>query len=152
MTEPQASLSPLPPPHQRLLLEIAIGAAWLDGSLSPSEVIYLRQLLRRYGLDRDPDLQALLAAPVPAGDTNRRLLQFLDRTTMEERKIVLAAVANTLFADAQIQPAEREFLDRFHALMAQIPPDPEHHPSWLEALGKGVRQAARRVTGWLQAE
>ncbi|HAN45535.1 MAG TPA: TerB family tellurite resistance protein, partial [Cyanobacteria bacterium UBA8156] len=144
--------SPLPLPHQRQLLEIAIGAAWLDGTLAPGEVAYLEQLLRRYNLAHDPDLQALLAAPVPPGDTNRRLLQFLDRTTAQEREIVLAAVANTLFADAQIQPAERDFLDRFHALMAQIPPDPEHHPSWLETLGKGVRQAARTVTGWLQSE
>ncbi len=152
MAEPHASLSPLPLPHQRQLLEIAIGAAWLDGMLAPSEVAYLEQLLHRYGLDKDKELLALLAAPVPVGDTNRRLLQFLDRTTAQEREIALAAVANTLFADAQIQPAERDFLDRFHLLMAQIPPDPEHHPSWLETLGKGVRQAARAVTGWLQSE
>ncbi|MFQ3679825.1 MAG: TerB family tellurite resistance protein [Pseudanabaenaceae cyanobacterium] len=152
MAAPQNPLSPLNPLHQRQLLEIAIGAAWLDGTLAPSEIAYLKQLLHRYGMAHDEHLQSLLTGPVPVSDTNRRLLQFLDRTTAQEREIALAAVANTLFADAQIQPAERDFLDRFHLLMAQIPPDPEDHPSWLETLGKGVRQVARRVAGWLQPE
>ncbi|NJK59559.1 MAG: TerB family tellurite resistance protein [Oscillatoriales cyanobacterium SM2_1_8] len=107
--------------------------------------------MHRYGLAEDAGLQELLTAPVPAGDTNRRLLHFLDHTTAREREIALAAVANTFFADAQIQPAERDFLDRFHLLMAQIPPDPEQHPSWLENVGQGVRQAARTVAGWLQS-
>ncbi len=131
--------------HHKLLLQIAIGAAWTDGVLAPAEVAYLRQLLERYDLSRDPDLALLLHAPVPLWQTERWMAQYLADTTASERASALAAIANLLIADDRISDGEHRLLDDFYELMADIPAVPETAPTLVQSLGRFARTAMQTL-------
>lgn len=135
--------------HQKLLIQIVIGAAWADGHLEPREIAYLQKLLHRYGLDGNEDLTALLTIPVTLEQTVQWMRVYGRETTEVERHRAVVAIANLLIADDEVVAVEHELLDEFHQLMGKIPaqPDlsashkaqPEHH-DWLQSVGSWVKQ------------
>lgn len=131
--------------HQRLTLQILIGSAWVDHTLSEPEVTYLKQVLDRYHLTQDNELQALLQEPVPAQQTERWIVEFLRQTNQEERLKLLAAIGNLLIADDVVSEIEHDLLDEYHDLMAQIPDDPHHITNLVRNIGSYVNKALQTL-------
>ena len=111
--------------QHKLTLKILIGSAWADRQLEPEEIQYLGTLLRRYQLDRDPELLVLLEQPVPLEQTERWMIAYLQNTTNEERLKLLADMGRILIADNVVTGREHDLLDEYHELMARIPAHPD---------------------------
>lgn len=135
--------------HQRLTLQILIGSAWVDHHLSDPEVTYLQQVLERYHLSQDADLQALLQAPVPPQQTERWIVQFLQKTDQEERLKLLAAIGNLLIVDEVVSDIEHDLLDEYHDLMARIPSEPDHIATLVKNIGRYVNKALKTLVSQL---
>jgi hypothetical protein len=135
--------------HQhKLMLRILIGSAWVDRHLEPEEVAYLGNVLTRFHLDHDRELQELLELPVPLEQTERWLVAYLKDTPDSERLKLLAAIGNLLMSDHVVSSVEHDLLDEFHELMAHIPAPPEPTPTVAEAaprLLQRIGQFFRRV-------
>jgi hypothetical protein len=114
--------------QQKLMLKILIGSAWVDRHLKPEEVTYLSNVLTRFHLDRDAELQGLLKTSVPLEQTERWLIAYLKDTPTTERLKLLAAIGNLLISDHVVSSIEHDLLDEFHELMASIPAPPEPPP------------------------
>ncbi|WP_299410770.1 TerB family tellurite resistance protein [Acaryochloris sp. IP29b_bin.148] len=127
--------------QQRLTLQILIGSAWVDHHLSEPEVTYLQQVLERYHLSQDADLQALLQQPVPLQQTERWIVQFLKHTDQEERLKLLAAIGNLLIADDVVSDIEHDLLDEYHDLMAKISNEPNYIATLVKNIGHYVNKA-----------
>ncbi|MCG9893387.1 MAG: TerB family tellurite resistance protein [Thermosynechococcaceae cyanobacterium MS004] len=132
--------------HQhQLMLKILIGSAWVDRHLEPEEVTYLNSVLKRFHLEGDRDLQALLKTPVPPEQTERWLVAYLRDTPDSERLKLLAAIGNLLISDHVVSAVEHDLLDEFHDLMASLPAPREssefhHGPKLLEKIGQFFRR------------
>jgi hypothetical protein len=135
--------------HQhKLMLKILIGSAWIDRHLEPEEAAYLGNVLTRFELERDSELQSLLKASVSSEQTERWLVAYLKDTPDSERLKLLAAVGNLLISDRVVSAVEHDLLDEFHELMAGIPAPPEPLPSVVEVapkILKRIGQFFRRV-------
>ncbi len=111
--------------QQKLMLKILIGSAWVDRHLEPEEVAYLSNVLARFHLDHDAELQGLLQTSVPREQTERWLIAYLKDTPNTERLKLLAAIGNLLISDHVVSSIEHDLLDEFHELMASLPAPPE---------------------------
>ncbi|QUY42248.1 TerB family tellurite resistance protein [Acaryochloris marina] len=131
--------------HQRLTLQILIGSAWVDHTLSEPEVTYLKKVLDRYHLTQDTELQSLLQEPVLPQQTERWIVEFLRQTNQEERLKLLAAIGNLLIADDVVSEIEHDLLDEYHALMAKIPDDPNHITNLVRNIGSYVNKALQTL-------
>ncbi|MGB8699605.1 MAG: TerB family tellurite resistance protein [Thermosynechococcaceae cyanobacterium] len=136
--------------HQKLMLKILIGSAWADRHVEPEEVAYLGNVLLRFHLDHDAELQALLRSPVPIEQTELWLIDYLKDASDTERLKLLAAIGNLLMSDHVVSSIEHDLLDEFHDLMNRIPPTPEpESPHYVSAiaptLAQRVGQFFRRV-------
>ncbi len=142
------------PPRRRLLVQIVLGAAWVDGRLDPAEVAYLERLLQRERLEHDPDLKVLLRDPVSVPQTEAWMAQYLVHASEEERQALLGAIGNLMMADDQITVQEHHLLDDFYTLMERIPTPLELPLSPQEVarhLVKGVGSLFKKVTRALGA-
>jgi len=135
--------------YQRLTLQILIGSAWVDHTLSEPEVTYLKEVLARYNLIEDAELQALLKDPIPTPQTERWMVEFLKQTSQEERLKLLAAIGNLLIADDVVSDIEHDLLDEYHALMAKIPDDPAHITNLVRNLGSYVNKTLQSLANQL---
>lgn len=133
--------------QHKLMLKIIVGSAWVDGHLEPAEVQYLQTLLERYQLTHNPDLSALLEAPVPLQQTEIWMAEYLADATEAERQKLLAAIGKLVIADDTVLPPEHTLLDDYYALMAEIPARPEETstPTPIKTVGKFVRQVVRTL-------
>lgn len=131
--------------HQRLTLQILIGSAWVDHTLSEPEITHLKKVLARYHLTQDTELQALLKAPVPPQQTERWIVEFLKHTSQEERLKLLAAMGNLLIADEVVSEIEHDLLDEYHDLMARIPNEPDHIATLVKNIGSYVNKALKTL-------
>jgi hypothetical protein len=111
--------------QHRLALKILIGSAWVDQHLEPEEIQYLGTLIRRYQLDHDQELLALLQFPVPPEQTERWMIAYFQDTTNAERLKLLADMGRILIADDVVTDQEHDLLDDYHELMARIPAHPD---------------------------
>lgn len=135
--------------HQRLMLKILIGSAWIDQHLVPDEIAYLNRVLSRFHLEHEAELQTLLKVPVHPSQTERWLIEYLKDSPDAERLKLLAAIGNLLIADHDVSDIEHDLLDEFHELMASIP-SPVEPPSpsegdWAPKILQQVGQFFRRV-------
>ena len=130
--------------QHRLLLKIVIGAAWVDHRLEPSEVEYFQQLLQRYHLHLNSELQPLLQQPVPIEQTERWIVQYLRDSADIDRQRLLSAIASVLIADENVSDIEHDLIDEYYELMARIPPPPESNPI-APVLGRFVKRIVRSV-------
>lgn len=131
--------------YQRLTLQILIGSAWVDHTLSEPEVTYLKKVLDRYHLTQDTELQTLLKEPVTPQQTERWIVEFLRQTNQEERLKLLAAIGNLLIADDVVSEIEHDLLDEYHDLMAKIPDDPNHITNLVRNIGSYVNKALQTL-------
>jgi hypothetical protein len=132
--------------HRKLLMQIVIGSAWVDGHLYPGEIDYLTKLLKHYHLEDNAQLRELTASPVSVLQTEQWMAAYLEDTTETERQEALAAIANLLIADNLVSDAEHQLLDDFYAMMATIPPHPEATPTIVETTGKFVRKLIQSLS------
>lgn len=135
--------------HQRLTLQILIGSAWVDHTLSEPEVTHLQQVLERYHLSQDEALQALLKEPVSSQQTERWIVEFFQNTQQEERLQLLAAIGNLLIADEVVSDIEHDLLDEYHDLMAKIPDEPDHIANLARNIGHYVNKALTTLVSQL---
>jgi hypothetical protein len=139
--------SPSPTPNkarQKQLMQIIIGSAWVDGQIEPRETQYLNQLLQRYGLANDRDLQRALTTAIPLQQTEQWIREYLFGTTEAERQQLLAAIAKLLIIDDVVTDIEHQLLDDYYTLMAEVPPLPDFAPM-VRSVGKFVKQAAEAI-------
>ena len=131
--------------HNKLLLKIVIGAAWIDRHLAAEEVEYLQKLLEQYQLHLDFELQQLLQTPIPFSQTENWIVEYLEDTTDKERLRLLSAIANMVMADENVSEIEHELLDEYYELMARIPPHPEATPNLVQTVGRFVQKLINSV-------
>lgn len=134
---------------QRLTLQILIGSAWVDHNLSEPEVTYLKQVLARYRLSQDPELQTLLQAPVPLQQTERWIIKYFKKNDQEERLKLLAAIGNLLIADDVVTEIEHDLLDEYHELMARTANQPDHLGTLVKNIGSYVNKALKTLVNQL---
>lgn len=128
----------------QLMLKIVVGSGWADGQLDPPELNYLHSLIRRYGLEQDVELQALLQDPIPKEQTEGWMLEYLSQADTEHRMHLLTALGNLLIADDRISEEEHALLDEYHILMANIPPRREVTPTFVSTLSGFLHKAIAR--------
>lgn len=133
--------------QRKLLMQLVIGAAWVDGELDRPERQYLQALLERQKLDQDPDLLALLDTPIALPQLEAWLVLFLQGTSTPTRLAALATIANLLMADGVVNRSEHNLIDEIHSLMAQIPAsrDEEEYRQAAPGLVQGLRGLVRRA-------
>lgn len=133
--------------QRKLLMQLVIGAAWVDGELDAPERKYLQTLLERQKLDHDPELLALLENPIAHSQLEAWLVTFLQGTSTPTRLAALATIANLLMADGVVNRSEHSLIDEIHALMAQIPArrDEEEYRQAAPGLLEGLRGLVRRA-------
>jgi uncharacterized tellurite resistance protein B-like protein len=122
---------------QKLLMKIAIAAAWVDGTLQPEEREYLQKLCDRYQLGANEEIQSLLSrdTPIPIEECDHWLTAFQQESSMDETGDeygqLLEAVGGLIYSDGEVDPAEAAFLDRLSDTETSTTNPPSH---WL--LGK----------------
>jgi len=131
--------------HNKLLLKIVIGAAWIDSHLAPGEIEYLQKLLEQYHLHLDDELQALLDRPIVPQKTENWIVEYLQDSTDKERMRLLSAIANMVMADDKVSDIEHELLDEYYELMARIPSHPEATPNVVKTVSRFVKKLINSV-------
>jgi len=131
--------------YQRLTLQILIGSAWVDHQLSEPEVTYLKEVLARYHLSHDPELQTLLQAPVPLQQTERWIFEYFKKHDQEERLKLLATIGNLLIADDVVSDVEHDLLDEYHDLMARTTNQRDHLGTLVKNIGSYVNKALKTL-------
>lgn len=122
-----------------------IGAAWSDRRLEPTEIEHFQQLLQRFHLHLNPELQTLLEQPVPLKQTELWLVEYLKDSTDTERQRLLSEIASMLIADDRVSDIEHDLLDEYYELMARIPPHPESTTTLAPTLGRFIKRLLRSV-------
>ncbi|MCU0566975.1 MAG: TerB family tellurite resistance protein [Oculatellaceae cyanobacterium Prado106] len=130
--------------RQKLLLQIVIGSAWVDGQLDDRETQYLTNLLQHHGQASDRDLQEIIGQPVPIQQTERWMAEYLLGTNETERQRALSAIAKLIIVDDQVTDQEHQLLDDYYDLMATIPALPDLSPV-VKSVGQFVKQAAKAI-------
>jgi hypothetical protein len=141
MTNPQSAAHKA---RHKQLVQIVIGSAWVDGQIGVQETAYLSQLLQRYGLANDPDLQRSLTTSIPIQQTEQWIREYLFGTTEAERQQALVAIAKLLIVDDTVTDTEHQLLDDYYTLMAEVPPLPDFAPM-VRSVSKFVKQAAEAI-------
>lgn len=150
-TQPRLNPSTEHDIKRKLLTRIVLGAAWADGKLDAAEVDYLNRILLEQDMTQDEEVQVLLREPPSAYQLELWMVQYLGCTDVPERLGALAQIANLLMSDGEVSTVEHDFLDEVHALMTQIPPQPQTvqkgtTENIVTSLGKIVRQWVKSAT------
>ncbi|PZD73978.1 hypothetical protein C1752_01726 [Acaryochloris thomasi RCC1774] len=132
--------------QHRLILQILMGSAWADQHLEPQEVSYLQNLLQRYHLSHDSELQSLLENPVSPQQTENWIVAYLRNADEEERLILLAKIGKLLISDDDVSDSEHDLLDRYYELMDRTPHHSEAIPKLVKTLGQFVRDSIKTIS------
>jgi hypothetical protein len=101
------------------LLKILIGAAWIDGTMQPQELVYLHQMAREIGVADDPEVQSLLlqTQPVKPEECYRWLEDYLGaHPTQEDYDRLLEAIGGLIYSDNSVETEEAKLLTQLQSL------------------------------------
>jgi uncharacterized tellurite resistance protein B-like protein len=110
----------------KTLIQILIGAAWIDGQVQPEERDYLQRVAMEKGWAEDAEIQALLhqSEPVTSTQCYSWLKEYLgDRPSSEQCQQLLEAISGLVYSDGTIATEEAKLLTDLQQF------DPTHSPS-----------------------
>ena len=102
------------------LLKVLITAAWADSKLSQSELNYIKELARHFGLTDDDwfELQPYIEDPVSNEEREAVLRDLLARvSTASERNAIIGHLEQIIGADDTISDDEKELLRRYEEIL-----------------------------------
>lgn len=109
------------------LARVLIALAWADGQISHEELNFLKDFIFKFDVTGEEwaRLEMYLEDPVPPQEAEALIQDFVQRIgSHQERQVVLSALEGLMRADGMTTQEEREFLDRFTALVRQAPSAP----------------------------
>jgi uncharacterized tellurite resistance protein B-like protein len=101
------------------MMQILIGAAWLDGKMQPEERQYLEKVVQQHQLTEDADIQSLLSdsASIKPEQFYQWLQEHLgDRPSTEEYYQLIDKISALIYSDGDIDMKEAEVLNRLQSL------------------------------------
>ena len=104
------------------LLKVLITAAWADSKLSQSELNYIKELARHFGLTDDDwfELQPYIEDPVSNEEREAGLRDLLARvSTASERNAIIGHLEQIIGADDTISDDEKELLRRYEEILLE---------------------------------
>ena len=104
------------------LLKVLITAAWADSKLSQSELNYIKELARHFGLNDDDwfELQPYIEDPVSNDEREAVLRDLLARvSTASERNAIIGHLEQIIRADDTISDDEKELLRRYEEILLE---------------------------------
>ena len=107
------------PSNSLALLKALIAAAWADARLSQTELNYVKDLARRFGLNDSEwfELQPYLEDPPGAEETKAILSDLLARVgSHSERQAIISHVKAVIRSDDRISEEEKVFLRQFEEI------------------------------------
>ncbi len=103
-------------------LKVLITAAWADSKLSQSELNYIKELARHFGLNDDDwfELQPYIEDPVSDEEREAVLRDLLARvSTASERNAIIGHLEQIIRADDTISDDEKELLRRYEEILLE---------------------------------
>lgn len=125
------------------LFKILIGAAWIDGTMQPQEVVYLHQKAREIGVANDPEVQSLLSQTqsVKPEDCYRWLKDYLGaHPTQEDYDRLLETIGGLIYSDNNVETEEAELLTQLQSFA----PNERSEQSVFNQLLHGIQKLYRQ--------
>jgi uncharacterized tellurite resistance protein B-like protein len=115
--------------RERSLLKILIGVAWLDGEIQPQERQYLTTVAQTHHLDRDPEIDSLLASPKRATleDCERWIQEYLGDKSIYDDDGLIEAISGLIYSDGDVATTEANLLVNIQSEPSAAVP--AQHPS-----------------------
>ncbi len=107
------------------LLKVLITAAWADSKLSQSELNYIKELARHFGLNDDDwfELQPYIEDPVSDEEREAVLRDLLARvSSSSERDAIIQHLEQIIRADDTVSEDEKELLKRYEEILREPSP------------------------------
>ena len=104
------------------LLKVLITAAWADSKLSQSELNYIKELARHFGLNDDDwfELQPYIEDPVSNEEREAVLRDLLARvSSSSERNAIIGHLEQIIRADDTVSEDEKELLKRYEDILRE---------------------------------
>lgn len=125
------------------LVQILIGAAWIDGKIQPQERKYLHQIAQKEGIAEDPELRPWLYEfrPVVPTECHTWVREYLGpRPSSEDCRQLIEAISALLYSDGDIANEEAKLLIQLQLLV----PDKEESGQFYTTALKAVQELYRR--------
>jgi hypothetical protein len=125
------------------LLKILIGAAWIDGTIQPQEIVYLHQMARENDIANDPEVQSLLSQPqqVKPETCYRWLEDYLGTNpTQEDYDRLLEAIGGLIYSDNNVETEEAKLLTQLQSFS----PTNQSERSVFDRVLQGIQQLYRQ--------
>ena len=112
-------------PQARLLLKILIGVAWLDGVIQPEERQYLSKVAQAHHLDRDVEVEQLLASTsaVTATECQHWIQAYLGDRSIHDDDRLIEAISGLIYSDGDVAIAEAKLLVNIQSESSSTPPN-----------------------------
>jgi hypothetical protein len=109
----------------RLLMKILIGVAWLDGEIQPEERQYLAKVAQTHQLDRDPEVETLLASTVKVSATEceQWIQDYLGDRSIHDDDGLIEAISGLIYSDGDVATAEAQLLVNIQSQSSSPPPN-----------------------------
>lgn len=102
------------------LIRVLIALAWADGEISHEELNFLKEFMLKFDLTGEEwaKIEMYMEDPVTPEEAEALVRSFIEKIgPLEERQAILSGLEGMMRADGKATPEEREFLDRFTALL-----------------------------------
>lgn len=129
--------------HDKQLLKILIGAAWLDGKVQPEEQQRLQRIAEQKGLLNDNDLHPWLNGlrSVSTEECSRWIEEYLGKHPAPEQvQELLEEISGLIYSDGDVDSAEAQFLTQLQQKDATVFPSPKIHDTITDAVQKLYRR------------
>jgi hypothetical protein len=108
------------------LIRVLIALAWADGEISHEELNFLKDFMFKFDFTGEEwaQIEMYMEDPVPPEEAEALIQDFIQKIgPFEERQAVISALEGLMRVDSMTTAAEREFLERFTAVLKQtLPP------------------------------
>jgi uncharacterized tellurite resistance protein B-like protein len=125
--------------HDKQLLKILIGAAWLDGKVQPEEQQRLQRVAKQKGLLDDAELHPWLHGlrSVSTEECHRWIDEYLGKHPVPENvQELLEEISGLIYSDGDVDSAEARFLTQLQQKDASVFPGPTLHETITRAVQK----------------
>ncbi|MDP5018346.1 TerB family tellurite resistance protein [Anabaena sp. UHCC 0187] len=129
--------------HEKKLVKILIGAAWIDGKIQPEERQYLREIAQVKGLANDPEIKPWLyeLVPVRPKECYEWVKEYLgDRPTQEDYENLIEAISGLIYSDGDVATEEARLLCQLEELSKSSEANLSTHTTLLKQIRKLYRR------------
>ena len=114
--------------HNKQLVKILVGTAWLDGKIQPEEQAYLQRIIARKELQDDAELKLWTsgARVVSSEECFKWISDYLGQSpTPENCQELLEEISGLIYSDSEIDSKEADLLMQLEQLNEKISSGPD---------------------------